>query len=89
MFFLTTIIAAIQPLLMKELLKAISNKQLDPDTGFPYAPAILIIGFQFMQYLCQSWAIRYNFHFGVQTRSALGGLIYNKTLNLNHPPKEI
>ncbi|KAA6392156.1 MAG: hypothetical protein EZS28_012314, partial [Streblomastix strix] len=43
MFFISTILSVVQPLLMRELLKAVTNKQLDPSTVFPYASGILII----------------------------------------------
>ncbi|KAA6357380.1 MAG: hypothetical protein EZS28_047093, partial [Streblomastix strix] len=68
---------------MRALLKAVSNKQNDIQITFPYVPGILIILFQFLSILFQSWADRHNYHFSVQTHGALNGLIYEKSLNLN------
>ncbi|KAA6397284.1 MAG: putative ABC transporter C family member 5 [Streblomastix strix] len=72
LFFSSTILIVVQPLLMRELLKAVNNKQTNPYTSFPYASAIFIALFQFLSQLFLGWA-----------QSAMCGMIYNKTLKLN------
>ncbi|KAA6372909.1 MAG: hypothetical protein EZS28_031564, partial [Streblomastix strix] len=77
------VLIVVQPLLQRYLMQALQNKDLNPSTKFPYIGAISISMFQFLAYFFQSWGYRYDYHYTVQIRSTLQGLIFHKTLQLN------
>ncbi|KAA6388416.1 MAG: hypothetical protein EZS28_016056, partial [Streblomastix strix] len=72
-----------QPLMMREVLRVVSLKITDPDVKFPYAHAVMLIAFPYLMSIFDQWGTRIMFHFGVQVRGGLSGMIFNKTLLLN------
>ncbi|KAH7823453.1 putative Multidrug Resistance Associated Protein (MRP) [Monocercomonoides exilis] len=72
----------VQPYMMKLILEVVARKVFNPNETFPYAPAIILILFPFMN-IINSFKLRFFFHYCANAKSALSGMIYNKTLLLN------
>ncbi|KAK2954114.1 Multidrug resistance-associated protein [Blattamonas nauphoetae] len=73
----------LQPAMMKQVLKTIDARELNPSTPFPYASGIILILCPFLANFFDALASRFSFHHVMSVRSMLAGLIYRKTLMLN------
>ncbi|KAA6399443.1 MAG: ABC transporter: Multidrug resistance-associated protein, ATP binding protein [Streblomastix strix] len=73
-----------QPSLMKLIMKEVLIKATIPEIAkFPYTAAIILIFCPLLRIFFDTLANRFLIHFSSDVRSALAGLIYKKSLNLN------
>ncbi|KAH7820854.1 putative Multidrug Resistance Associated Protein (MRP) [Monocercomonoides exilis] len=80
----------VQPIMMKEVLKAVTSKGIYDSTNgmagsntFPYATGIILMLCPILNALLDGCGYRLLYHFAAQIRAAFTGAIYSKTLLLN------
>ncbi|KAA6389235.1 MAG: hypothetical protein EZS28_015235, partial [Streblomastix strix] len=73
-----------QPSMMKQVLKQVTLKMMQPDGAkFPYTYTIILMASLFLSSLFDTLSNRLIYHISSNLRSSLAGMIYRKVLKMN------
>lgn len=73
----------VQPVFMRQLIKAVQQKMFDANAPFPVTFGVLLSLCPFLNAFFDGWGNRIIFHYSVQIRAAMNGMVYNKVFTLD------